>query len=33
MPSEKEVIDRIIEEAQDIVERFHSLSATSSQKC
>ena len=33
IPSVKEVIDRVIDEARDILERFHPLTATSSQKC
>ncbi|MCL0097900.1 nitronate monooxygenase [Dehalococcoidia bacterium] len=33
IPSVKEVIDRIIDEARDILERFHPLTVTSSQKC
>jgi len=33
IPSVKEMIDRIIDEARDIVERFCPLTATSSQKC
>ena len=33
IPSVEEVIDRVINEARDILERFRPLSATSSQKC